>query len=131
MSSSRPSWTLLGVLSLGSGIALICAPLAMATVYGLPRYAALARLIGARDVVIGLRLLGSRRAQGAMQARAASDALDALLISLAGARRRPYGRTAVRTVIALSASGLALSLARPFMRQHSTASDPSTSRIAR
>ena len=83
---SKTLWMALGALSLISGIAIIGLPLALASLYGLPRWRSVLRLIGVRDVIIGTGLLISSDWPWFMWARCASDAIDALLIVVEGFR---------------------------------------------
>jgi len=55
--TSKALWVALGVLSLISGVAIIGMPLALASLYGLPRWRWVLRIIGVRDVIIGTGLL--------------------------------------------------------------------------
>ena len=84
--TSKRLWAALGVLSVLSGIAIIWLPLAMAALYGLPRWRLALRLIGVRDVVIGTGLLMSFDWPWFMWARCASDSMDAVLIGIEGFR---------------------------------------------
>jgi hypothetical protein len=71
----------MGVLSIGSGLALIGAPTPMGNAFGLPAGDALRRCLGVRDVAIGLGLLCHRRAAVTWWiARTVSEAADATLI---------------------------------------------------
>jgi hypothetical protein len=104
---------LLGLLSIVSGGALIFAPLKLAAVYGLPRSVALARLIGLRDIAIGLGILKLHETNAwFVAARGASDALDTVLIALQGMHIKRTCGTAVRIPVALISSSLAWSLAQ-------------------
>jgi hypothetical protein len=70
----------LGMFSIQSGVAILVAPRQMARVYALPPRPGLMRLLGVRDIVLGLALLGPR-ARGALKARALADCCDLALIS--------------------------------------------------
>lgn len=84
--TSKTLWVVLGVLSLISGIAIIVAPFALGSLYGLPRLRPVLRFIGVRDVVIGTGLLMSSDWPWFMWARCGSDAIDAVLIGIEGFR---------------------------------------------
>jgi hypothetical protein len=84
--TSKALWVALGVLSLISGVAIIGMPLALASLYGLPRWRLVLRIIGVRDVIIGTGLLISSDWPWFMWARCASDSIDALLIVVEGFR---------------------------------------------
>jgi hypothetical protein len=71
----------LGYLSIASGLAMVCAPTVMARAYGLPRRPMLVRLLGARDVLIGVGLVSETGRRVGRLARAASDSVDVSLIA--------------------------------------------------
>ncbi len=102
---------LLGALSIASGLALQVAPDTLTTLYGLPRHAPLARLLGARDTVIGLWLL-QRDAHRGLVGRALSDLLDFGLI-WRERRQRPHSPwSPARLTIALLSASFAASASR-------------------
>jgi hypothetical protein len=99
-----------GVISVASGFALIAAPRATGQIYGLPDTAVLCRTLGARDVLIGLGLLGSRRwLAWWWLGRTASDAFDVGLIirHLRGVGKNGPADV-VRTMIGLALVGIDL-----------------------
>lgn len=100
--TSKTLWVALGVLSLISGIAIIGVPLALASLYGLPRWRGVLRLIGARDVVIGTGLLISSDWPWFMWARSTSDAIDAVLIVLEGFRSGHFVEAALKFAVGCS-----------------------------
>jgi hypothetical protein len=104
-------WVALGALSLASGVLLIVSPIALGSVYGLPRSRWLLRLIGARDVVIGGGLLATTDVPWFMWARAVSDATDAVLIGLEGYRTDETLLTCCRIAVACCVAGIAGALA--------------------
>jgi hypothetical protein len=97
---------LLGALSVGSGLALVAAPHPLAQWFGLPRRSLLARVLGVRDIAIGLRLLERDRRTG-LAARAASDLLDFGLIWRERRHRPDSLWNAARLGAALLSAGLA------------------------
>jgi hypothetical protein len=99
----------LAVLSVGSGIGLMCVPHAFGMLFGLPRRAGLCRALGLRDVALGVSML-SRRARWGLAARAASDVSDALLIARE-ARDRPRDGTSSRLAVAALSAACAAALA--------------------
>jgi hypothetical protein len=99
----RSERLLLGGLSMLSGVSLLLAPERMASMYGLPRRAWLARALGVRDVAIGVELCIESRAAGASLLRALSDTFDAGLIAAEGLRHAERAREA-----GLRASGVVL-----------------------
>jgi uncharacterized membrane protein len=85
----------LGLASVALGVAKAVAPGALARLAGAPddrRARRLVRWLGAREVVIGLGLLGSRRPVPWLWARVAGDALELALLGAVGARRGDRGR---------------------------------------
>lgn len=99
-----------GVLSVLSGAAMLVAPRTMARAYGLPRSAALVRVLGARDVVIGALLLGGATRPGLL-GRSASDALDVALMLREASRRRATVGVARRAIVGAASSVLAAAAA--------------------
>ena len=94
---------LLGGLSVLSGVSLLLAPERMASVYGLPERAWLARALGVRDVAIGVELCIESKSAGASLLRALSDTFDAGLMAAEGLRQAKRAREA-----GLRASGAVL-----------------------
>ena len=66
----------LSSLSITSGALLLCAPHTMADLYGLPDDQRWCRVLGARDVAIGILLRRQSSAKLGMWLRAGSDAFD-------------------------------------------------------
>ncbi len=109
--TSKTLWVALGVLSLVSGIAIIAAPLALGSLYGLPRWRGVLRFIGVRDVVIGTGLLISSEWPWFMWARCVSDATDAVLIAVEGFRSGQFVVAALKFVIGCSVVVISATLA--------------------
>src|SRR4051812_19709264 len=99
----------LGVLSVGSGLALAAAPRQFAGLFGLPRRSLLARGLGVRDIAIGLQLLEPDRRSG-LAARAIADLLDFGLILRERRHRPDTVWNAARLAAALLSAGLASGL---------------------
>jgi hypothetical protein len=83
---SRSRWPmrgcrLLGRLSIASGLMLLALPRAAAELYALPARPSLVRLLGLRDVGVGLMLLEPSTTRLGCTLRAASDSLDFVLIA--------------------------------------------------
>jgi hypothetical protein len=78
-----------GLASVASGAAMIFAPEPLAALWGLPTTRAQTRWLGARDVTIGLGLLGSVRRAAWWALRGAGDAMDTSM--LVGASRSRTG----------------------------------------
>lgn len=86
----RRGWRLMGWQSLGLGVVHLLAPRAVQRAGGIADSSAvrgILRLIGARELLSGLGLLGSRRPQRFVWMRVAGDAMDLAALSLALARR--------------------------------------------
>lgn len=99
----------LAVLSAASGLGLLCAPRAAGMMLGLPARSRLCRVLGLRDVALGL-LMFSERSRWGLAGRAASDVVDAVIIAREARRRARNGtasRLAVATLSAVSAAALA------------------------
>ena len=74
---------ILGVVSIGLGLAQLLAPRAVGRAIGVGDHPAIIRMVGAREIVTGLGIL-SERAPGAWAwARAAGDAMDLALLGAA------------------------------------------------
>jgi hypothetical protein len=82
----------LGSLSVASGALLLCAPRTMAELYALPRDTKLCRMLGVRDVTIGLLLRRERWATLGFVLRACADGFDASLIADELKRKPPSAR---------------------------------------
>ena len=91
--------------SLASGAALLAAPRPIGDLYGISQSRTLRRWLGVRDLVIGVGLLRAERARAWWVARAASDAVDTLLIVERGLAR-PSALTPLRI-----AGGIGLAIA--------------------
>lgn len=94
----------LGWYSLGLGVAQLVAPRLFARALGVKGGGgALVRVLGVRELLSGLGLLGSKRAVGSLSARIAGDVVDLALLGLAIAqpnngRRRLIAATAATAV---------------------------------
>ncbi len=98
---------LIGAASIASGAALIAVPEAAAELYALPRQRTLLRLLGVRDVAIGLAMFSPELAPRACRWRALSDGLDAVLIASERVRgERSLAEVAPRILGALALSAL-------------------------
>jgi hypothetical protein len=75
---------------------------ALCRLFGLGPHRGRVRLFGARDVVLGVGLLRGARGVPWLWARAASDALDCVLLASRGRRARPA------RLLGLGAAGLTL-----------------------
>jgi uncharacterized membrane protein len=95
---ARSGVVALGLASVALGVAKVAAPRALARLVGAPdgpRAKWIIQGLGAREVVIGVGLLASRRATPWLWARAAGNALElALLGAAVGARREDRRRAA-------------------------------------
>ena len=98
--------SVLGALSVGSGVALAVAPQQLERLYGLPRRSRWTRALGLRDIAVGLWLLRPD-AQGGLAARAAADLLDFGLIWREHGRRPQSRWTGARLMTALLSASLA------------------------
>ena len=114
--TSKALWVALGVLSLISGVAIIGMPLALASLYGLPRWRWVLRIIGVRDVIIGTGLLISSDWPWFMWARCASDAIDALLIVVEGFRSGQFAVAALKFAVGCGVVVVSGKLARNAMK---------------
>jgi len=97
--------TSLGLASVALGVAKLAAPRALARLAGVrdgARAPWLVRALGAREVVIGLGLLSSRRPAPWLWSRVAGDALDLALLGVAVGARRAGGPGAVGALGALA-----------------------------
>ena len=110
--TSKALWVALGVLSLISGVAIIGMPLALASLYGLPRWRWVLRIIGVRDVIIGTGLLISSEWPWFMWARCASDAIDALFIVVEGFRSGQFAVAALKFAVGCGVVVVSGTLAR-------------------
>jgi hypothetical protein len=93
----------IGVLSALSGAAMVVAPATMCRLYALPeRYG---RLIGVRDIAIGVVLLRNPRSALGFAARSISDAIDvALMVGTRKPGRHIAGRVIGGAVSAIVAA---------------------------
>ena len=114
--TSKALWVALGVLSLISGVAIIGMPWALASLYGLPRWRWVLRIIGVRDVIIGTGLLISSEWPWFMWARCASDAIDALLIVVEGFRSGQFAVAALKFAVGCGVVVVSGTLARNAMK---------------
>lgn len=111
----------LGWFSIGLGLTQLVAPRLFARALGIKRGGGtLVRLLGVRELLSGLGLLGSKRAVGSLNARIVGDVVDLALLGLAIARPR-NGR---RRLIAATAATAAAAGLDVLARRH-LAADPS------
>src|SRR5437868_4243191 len=111
--SSKTTEQGVGWLSIGVGLVALVAPPRIGGLVGYVEKAALLRLVGVRDLCIGVGLLRPGNGRRWLWARAASDGLDATIIAanlLRGSTSR--GRAMVGMTVSLSSSLFALLLAR-------------------
>jgi hypothetical protein len=100
-----------GAASIASGAVLLAAPEAAGELYALPARRTLLRVLGARDVAIGLAMLAPQTARRACRWRALADGLDAVLIASERVRgERALAEVAPRLLGALALSALAARL---------------------
>jgi hypothetical protein len=102
----------LGVLSLALGLSEIAAPSHVARLVGVPddpTNRLVLRVLGAREVITGLALLGGRRSAGWLWGRVGGDVLDVTLLGL-GLRSEgaDLARGAVATGVLLGVGALDL-----------------------
>jgi hypothetical protein len=98
----------LGLLSVGSGFALLCVPGSAARLYMLPPQPPLVRALGVRDIGIGVALLTPRTAALGCSLRALADTLDLALIATEWRHRpRPFGASMLRWLGAVSLIAIA------------------------
>jgi hypothetical protein len=102
---------LIGALSAASGLAMLLAPSGLAGSYALPRRPLLVRLLGLRDIAIGLQILGRDQDVG-LRARMLSDLGDFGLILATHASRARARKVKGRLAGALASAVLAGALQR-------------------
>ena len=103
----------LGWVSIGVGLVAIAAPLPMISAFGMGERPKLGRLLGARDLVLGVGILWGHNTAGWVRARGIADALDGTLLlcgAATGAFRRD--RALMSVVAAAGFSALSFWLAR-------------------
>jgi hypothetical protein len=108
-----------GWLSIGVGLLALVAPPRMGGLIGYVEKPVLLRLVGVRDVCIGVGLVRQRNGRRWLWARAACDGLDAVIIAanlLSGGTSR--GRAMVGIGASLSSCLFAFLLARQQARRH-------------
>lgn len=109
----RRTSRILGGLSIASGAWLLCAPRSAGRVYGLPLQEPLLRLLGLRDVGVGMLLVRPATAALGCALRAGADLADVGLIAGEISRRpRAPGVSLLRLAGALSLVALSLETGR-------------------
>jgi hypothetical protein len=94
----------LGWVSIGVGLAATTAPVPVISAFGMGKRPNLGRLLGARDLVLGVGTLWDQNTAGCVRARGIADALDGALI-LGGAATGAFRRDrALRSVVVAQAS---------------------------
>ena len=104
---------ILGWVSIGVGMAAIAAPVPVISAFGMGERPNLGRLLGARDLVLGVGTLWGQNTAGWVRTRGIADALDGALLlggAATGAFRRD--RALVSVVVAAGFSTLSFWLAR-------------------
>ena len=71
---------ILGWVGIGAGTVAIAAPVHAVSVFGMGERANLGRLLGARDLVLGVGTLWGQNTAGWVRARGVADALDGVLL---------------------------------------------------
>ena len=102
-----------GWLSVAAGASFLVLPTTVSRLLGMGDRSMLVRALGVRDVIIGVQAVRSANPVPWLQARAVSDAVDAMMMS-AGAISRVFDRrrSALGVVGAVMSSALTLLLAR-------------------
>ena len=104
---------ILGWVGIGAGTVAIGAPVRAVSVFGMGERPNLGRVLGARDLVVGVGTLRGQNTAGWVRARGIADALDGALLlggAAAGAFRRD--RALMSAVAAAGFSALSFALAR-------------------
>lgn len=104
---------LVGLVSLGVGLALLAAPAWTTKSFGMGERKELGRFLGIRDLILAAGLLRSENPTSWLRARAISDAADAALLAggaASGAFSR--GRATFGLVVAAGFSAFGFALAR-------------------
>lgn len=104
---------IVGLVSLGVGLALLAAPAWTAKNFGMGERPKLGRFLGVRDLILAAGLLRSENPAPWLRARALSDAADAALLAGGAAFGVfPRGRSMFGVVVAAGFSALGFILAR-------------------
>ena len=108
---------IIGLVSLGVGLALLAAPARTAKSFGMGERPALVRFLGVRDLILAAGLLRSENPTPWLRARAVSDAADAALLAGGAASGAfPRGRAVFGFAVAAGFSALGFALARRLAR---------------
>jgi hypothetical protein len=104
---------MVGLVSLGVGLALLAAPARTTEGFGMGEHNELGRFLGVRDLILAAGLLYSENPASWLRARAVSDATDAALLAGGAAFGVfPRGRSMFGVAVAAGFSALGFILAR-------------------
>jgi hypothetical protein len=104
---------MVGLVSLGVGLALLAAPARTTESFGMGEHNELGRFLGVRDLILAAGLLYSENPASWLRARAVSDATDAALLAGGAAFGVfPRGRSMFGVAVAAGFSALGFILAR-------------------
>jgi hypothetical protein len=104
---------IVGLVSLGVGLALVAAPVRTIESFGMGERKKLGRFLGVRDLILAAGLLRSGNPAPWLRARAISDAADAALFAGGAALgASPRGRSMLGVAVAASFSAFGFALAR-------------------
>jgi uncharacterized protein YjeT (DUF2065 family) len=104
---------IVGLVSLGVGLALLAAPARTIESFGMGEHNELGRFLGVRDLILAAGLLYSENPASWLRARAISDAADAALLAGGAAFGAfPRSRSMLGVAVAAGFSALGFILAR-------------------